>query len=343
MSLVLITGATGHIGFRTLAKLLDAGYKARVTSRSLASAARLKDLPSIKPYADSIEPFEIPDFLADGAFDEAVKDVEYILHLASPLPDDTHTGRFDLDGAYIEPAIQGTVGMLKAAAKSPTVKRVVITASINILAPKEGKSIVGPEDFAKAPSREQMQSNPWIAYQGSKVLGHEAAETYIAENKPDYDVVYILPAYVQGRNETIKTAQKLYDGPSSNHTMVQYVMGMKNEIPRPKNFVHVDDVATAEIAAMSSSKVSHREHFVVSAPPFESYKEIDAIVKKLFPKEVESGLLPLGGEQVPRGGVFDTSSTKEKLGVGFHGLEAMVESLIGQYVELLKREKDAFQ
>lgn len=338
MSLVLITGATGHIGFRTLAKALEAGYRARVTSRSLASAEKLKDLPSIKPYADAVEPHEIPDFLADGAFDEAVNGVEYVLHLASPLPDDTHVGQFDLDGAYIEPAIQGTVSMLKASSKSPTVKRVVITASINILAPKEGKTIVGPEDFAKAPSRADMQSNPWVAYQGSEVLGHEAAEKYTADHKPKYDVIYILPAYVQGRNETIKTAQKLYDGPSSNHTMVQYVMGKKNETPRPRNFVHVDDVAAVEVAALSSSKVSNGEHFVVSAPPIESYKEIDAVVKKLFPEEVSSGMLPLGGEQVPRGGVFDTSSTIEKLGIEIQGLQAMVESLIGQYVELLKTE-----
>ena len=153
------------LGFAPPRNFLEAGYRARVTSRSLASAEKLKDLPSIKPCADSVQPFEVSEFPAGRAFDEAVKGVEYILHLASPLPDDTHTGQFDLDGAYIEPAIQGTVGMLKAASKSPSVKRVVITASINILAPQEGKTGVGPNEFAKAPSREQMQSNRWIAYQ----------------------------------------------------------------------------------------------------------------------------------------------------------------------------------
>ena len=336
---VLITGATGHIGFRTLVTLLEAGYRARVTSRSLASAERLKTLPSIKPYADLVETVEIPDLLADGAFDEAVQGVDYILHLASPLPDDKHTGQFDLDGAYIKPAIQGTVGMLESASKSPSVKRVVITASIAVLAPQNGKTTVGPDDVAEAPSRDLMQTNPWIAYSGSKVLAHQAAVKYVADTKPHYDVIHILPGYVQGRNDTVKTAQQLYDGPSSNHTMVQYVTGVKNEIPRPTNFVHVDDVATVHVAALSSTKVRNGERVIVSAPKFESYKEIDEIVKKLFPEEVKSRLLPLGGEQAARGMDLDASSTTEKFRIEFLGLKPMVESLIGQYVGLLKKER----
>ena len=34
---------------------------------------------------------------------------------------------------FINPAVQGTLGLLKSAAKSPTVKRVVITSSILVL------------------------------------------------------------------------------------------------------------------------------------------------------------------------------------------------------------------
>lgn len=55
-------------------------------SRKLSSAEKLKDLPSIKPYAESLEFIEVPDMLAEGAFDSAVQGVEYILHLASPSP-----------------------------------------------------------------------------------------------------------------------------------------------------------------------------------------------------------------------------------------------------------------
>jgi uncharacterized protein YbjT (DUF2867 family) len=47
--LVLITGATGHIGFRTLVFALKAGYRARISSRRLAQAEALKNVESIKP------------------------------------------------------------------------------------------------------------------------------------------------------------------------------------------------------------------------------------------------------------------------------------------------------
>jgi nucleoside-diphosphate-sugar epimerase len=338
--LVLITGATGHIGFRTLVKLLEAGYRARVTSRSLASAEKLKHLPSIKPFAGSIEFIEVPDFLADGAFDTAVKDVEYILHLASPLPDDKYApGTYDLDEVYLQPAIRGTVGMLEAASKSPSVKRVVITASVAILGPQPNKSTVGPDDLKPAFSRELMESNPWIAYSGSKIAAFQAAQNYLSTNTPSYSVIWILPAYVQGRNEPVTTSKQLYDGPSSNHTLIQYLTGKKNTAPRPQNFVHVDDVAAVEIGALSSTKAKDGERFIVSAPRFESYSVFDPIVRKLFPEEVKSGILPLGGEQPVVGVDHDTSNTREVFGLEFKGLEEMVQSLVGQYVELVKKEK----
>ena len=340
--LVLITGATGHIGFRTLVKLLEAGFRARISSRKLSSAQKLKDLPSIKPYTESVEFVEVPDFLAEGAFDEAVQGADYVLHLASPIPDDSHIGgQFDIYELYINPAIQGTIGMLKSASKSTSIKRVIITASVANLELKEGKSSIGPDDLKPAPSREDMQKSPWIAYSGAKILAHEATLKYVEDNKLPFDVLYILPGYVQGRNEPVTASKQLHDGPSSNETMVQYVMGGKSQVPMPTNFVHVDDVAVAHVAALTSLEAKNGERFVVCPAPFKSYSEIEVLVKKLFPEEVKSGLLPLGGEQACRGGPFDSSNTQEKLGVKYHDLESMVESLIGQYVELLKKEKSA--
>lgn len=338
--LVLITGATGHIGFRTLAKVLEAGYRARVSSRKLSSAEHLKELPSIKPYADLLEPVEVPDFLAKGAFDKAVQGVDYILHLASPLPDSSKPA-FDLDDDYIQPAIQGTVGILESASKSPTVKRVVITSTIAVIALHDRKMTIGPNDAKPVPSRAEMSSNPWLAYAGSKILAQDAADKYIADNKPAYDTLFVLPGYVQGHNETLTTAQQLYDGPSSNHTMVQYVTGTRFPMPVPANFVHLDDVAAAHVAALAATDVVNGERFTVSPPPLENFHQINEVVKKLFPDEVKSGLIPLGeGEQAISSAVYETENTSEKLlQREFLGLESMVQSLVGQYIELLKKEK----
>lgn len=85
--LVLITGATGHIGFRTLCLLLHANYRARISLRRPEKAQKIKAAESIKPYLKDIEFVQVPDITQDHAFDEAVKDVEYVLHIASPIFD----------------------------------------------------------------------------------------------------------------------------------------------------------------------------------------------------------------------------------------------------------------
>jgi nucleoside-diphosphate-sugar epimerase len=84
--------------------------------------------------------------------DKATQDVEHVLRLASPPPDDkAYPGPgFDIDASYITLAIQGIVGMLKAASQSASVKRVVITASVAILGTQEGKDTVGADDLRPA-------------------------------------------------------------------------------------------------------------------------------------------------------------------------------------------------
>jgi hypothetical protein len=75
------------------------------------------------------------NFLQEGAFDEAVKGVDAIEHMASPF----HTNVKEPDGIviimavavrltrhfisdFILPAVQGTVGMLKSALKNGSVR-----------------------------------------------------------------------------------------------------------------------------------------------------------------------------------------------------------------------------
>lgn len=82
---VLISGATGHLGFRTLVIALDNGYRARVALRRLDQAEKLKKTASLKPYLDAIEFVQVPDITASDAYVEAVKGVDFVLHIASPI------------------------------------------------------------------------------------------------------------------------------------------------------------------------------------------------------------------------------------------------------------------
>jgi nucleoside-diphosphate-sugar epimerase len=340
--LVLITGATGHIGYATLVQLLQKGYRVRVSSRKLATAEKLKHLPSVKPYADQISFIEIPDVLADNAYTEAVKDADYIMHVASPLPDDSLTD-FDVEKYYVQPAIQGNLGMLKAAQKSPSVKRVVITSSVAILDKPEGQSAARPDDLAPVPKVEEIPKDPWVAYRASKILANKAVDDFVKNNKLEFDVTHILPTYVQGRNEPVTSSRELMDRPSSNQSMIRFLAGHKEKAPRPTDFVLLEDVAATHVAAMEAKNITSGERFIAAYPPPVPWLEVEKVAKKLFPKEVENGTLPLGGEQPDWDAGFDSSKTTEKLGVQFHGIEDMVKSLVGQYVELLEKEKGALR
>jgi len=83
-----ITGATGFVGFAVLAKALQAGYKVRISVRKAAQIEIIKSHVLIAPYVEKgvVEFAVVPDITVKGAFDEALKDVVGVLHIASPLP-----------------------------------------------------------------------------------------------------------------------------------------------------------------------------------------------------------------------------------------------------------------
>ena len=77
-------------------------------------------------YADKIDTPVVENMKADGAYDDVVKDVDVVIHMASPLPGSSAANN---EVGYLLPAREGILGMLRSASKSPSVKRVVITAS----------------------------------------------------------------------------------------------------------------------------------------------------------------------------------------------------------------------
>lgn len=80
-----ITGANGHLGFRALVSALEAGYKVRAVVRRTAAAQQIKTAKSTQPYLGQIEVVIVQDLLQEGAFDEAVIRMDYVLHIASPV------------------------------------------------------------------------------------------------------------------------------------------------------------------------------------------------------------------------------------------------------------------
>lgn len=127
--LIFITGATGFIGSATALAALEAGYRLRISVRKPSTI--LESL--FAEYHRQIEYVVIPDITNEAAFDGSVLDgVDYVMHLASPLPNGTDKQ------AYFAPAVKGTTAVLKAAAKVASIKKVVVTSSIAALIPLGG-------------------------------------------------------------------------------------------------------------------------------------------------------------------------------------------------------------
>jgi nucleoside-diphosphate-sugar epimerase len=117
------------IGFKTLVEVLKAGYKVRAAVRNQAGFDRITSLKPLAPYVSNLESIIVPDITVPGAYDEAVKGVKYIVHIASPLVQPVDTEEL-FQTEVIQPAIQGTVGILEAAHKVTGIERIVITASM---------------------------------------------------------------------------------------------------------------------------------------------------------------------------------------------------------------------
>ena len=131
------------IGFRTLVQLLEKGYNVRAAARNQSGFDRIAALPQAAKYRQQLTSVIVPDITVPGAYDEAVQGVKYVVHVASPLAG--KNAGTDYEKLLIQPAVQGTVGMLEAATKAPGIKRVVITASIVALSPaalKGGDEII---------------------------------------------------------------------------------------------------------------------------------------------------------------------------------------------------------
>ena len=124
-AIVLVTGANGFIGARTVEAFLGANYSVRAAVRSQSSASSLTS--ALPTYASSgqLTIVLVADLTAPGAFDDAVKGAKAIAHLAAPV-DFSNT---DID-YVINSSVQGTLGILKSALNEPGIKSFVYMSSI---------------------------------------------------------------------------------------------------------------------------------------------------------------------------------------------------------------------
>ncbi|PQE23108.1 hypothetical protein CJF32_00004531 [Rutstroemia sp. NJR-2017a WRK4] len=336
MTRILLTGGNGFIAAHILELLLKQGHSVVTTVRSKSKIDAIRSVFST--YSKSQLDFVIVEDIAKpDAFEQAVISTppfEVVIHTASPCFLDAK----DIQKEVIDPAVLGTVGILKAIqAHAPSVTRVVITSSfVSVFDLSKGTRpghVYTEKEWSKI-TQEEALSDPTVGYFASKAFAEKAAWKYIEEEKPKFTLTTILPTLVFG--PIIPGIHSLSNLNTSNQLIYGFTQGSAREkFPDFGGHVWVDvrDVAAAHVAAASIPEASGKRFIACGSPSYD-YRMIVNIIKNAFPEY--AAMLP--GEEV-QGGVFaaeegfkvDTGLAERVLGVGWRGLEEAVRDTVGSF------------
>ncbi|KAK0614775.1 NAD-dependent epimerase/dehydratase terH [Lasiodiplodia hormozganensis] len=309
-SLILVTGANGLIASHVIAQLLAAGFRVRGTVRSLTKSAWL--LPLFNGASPTTDPprFElvaVPDMAAPGAFDDAVRGVAAVAHVASIIWSD---GAASAD-AVIAPVVAGAVGVLESAAKEPSgsVKRVVYTSSSlaaytpaltgddpsssagrevsaatwNEETVRAARAELGPDDAGNVAA---VTRRALDIYGASKAEAERAVWRWVEEHEGKglgFEVNAVLPNVNFGRS--VDPVNQGY--PSTIGWPVMLATGTMPEMLwdaiRPQYWVDVEDTALLHVAALTRPDIKNRRIFAFAGQY--NWNTLLAALRKMYPEK----------------------------------------------------------
>ncbi|KAF2761114.1 NAD(P)-binding protein [Pseudovirgaria hyperparasitica] len=263
-SLVLVTGANGFIASHTVDQLLIAGFKVRGTVRSEDKGKWLLDHFNKKYGPGSLEIAVVPDMSVKGAFDNAVKGVSGVVHMASILT-------FDPDPQKVIPVvIAGIEHVLESTAAEPSVKRLVYTSSSTAATnPKPNVKFDIDENtwneecveraWAPGPIKEDRA---WDVYGASKTQAEQALWKFVKEKKPHFVANSVLP------NTNMGPIIDPDNQPASTGNWVPdtYNGGTAMDTPAPQYHVDVRDCARLHVAALIDPEIQNERVFAFTDP-----------------------------------------------------------------------------
>ena len=183
--IVLVTGASGFVASHIIQNLLERGYRVRGSVRSLQNEAKVRPIREL--HVGSKHPVELveAELLNADSWTEAAQGCRYVIHAASPV---VVADQSDEEGSYIKPAVEGTVNVLRAAKQAGTVKRVVITSSVNVTI---GSFETEPGRTYKEDDTPDPFTETKYAYPKSKARAEKAALDFVRDHDVTFDVVLL--------------------------------------------------------------------------------------------------------------------------------------------------------
>ncbi|CAA2968752.1 cinnamoyl- reductase 1-like [Olea europaea subsp. europaea] len=315
---VCVTGASGYTASWLVKLLLDRGYNVKATVRSLRDPRKVEHLMAFEGAQERLQLFEA-NLTEEGSFDSAIDGCEGVFHTATPV----FLSVADPQAELIEPAVKGTLNVLRSCRKVPLIKRVVVTSSIATVIynrnPLNPDVVVDETWFSDPVFCEETKQ--WYAI--SKILAEEAARKFADEN--DIDLVTLHPGFVIG--PLLQPTLNL-----TSEAVVNLIKEGREDWPN--RYVDVRDVAHAHILAFENSSASGRYCLVESVThSSEAPKVLNRLYPSLYPSLSLSANTTDNHAATPP---YQISKERAKsLGVNFTPLEVSLKDT----VENLKENK----
>ncbi len=260
----------------------------------------------------------VPDNTQTGAYLEATQGCAYIIHVASPLATQP--------GNLLSQALAGTKAILDAAESTPSVKRVIFTASTASLRPFERLLRQHPANQAimsgqgdevptitantEMPTQAPVSDDePGFArYVNSKIAATNLVHEYSATHEEThFSIVNLMPGWVMGPDELARNKQEAMKGSNLFIGWLFFDYGIGpllgsaagEDPPMLSETVHLEDVVEGHIKALDIDKVPGKDrNFLLCSDGPTGPVVMDAadIVRKNLPQEVADGKIPFAGK-----------------------------------------------
>ncbi|XP_049397432.1 uncharacterized protein LOC125861618 [Solanum stenotomum] len=277
-----VTGGTGFIGSWLIKSLLQMGYKVHAAVRHPEKSSHLLKL------AEGSEMLRLfkADLRKEGSFDEAMRGCIGLFHVAAPMefcPQATENVESYVEENMIEPAIEGTLNVLKSCLKSNSVKKVVFTSSISTITARDnfGKWRPFVDESCKIPIQHVKHTKPsgWV-YVLLKVLTEDAAFQFAKEN--GIDLVSTITPTVAGPflTPTVPSSIRVLLSPITGDPELSAILTAVNTRMGSIALAHIEDICRAHIFLMENIKAEGR--YICCARSWAMSEVIDHL-KKEYP------------------------------------------------------------
>ncbi|KAG2183642.1 hypothetical protein INT43_006650 [Umbelopsis isabellina] len=332
---VLVTGSTGYIGVHVVKRLLEAGYRVTGTARSQDKTTKIQN--EFKDYQDKLNFVYTGDLEKEGAFDEAVKDVDAIAHVASPV---TFSPKHPIKDV-VNPAINGTISLLQSAHKyGKKVKHVVVTSSVVSVVHKRTDPTPyvftekdwNDEDMnAVLNWKEGTPFDGFQTYKASKNAAERAVWKFQKENSPAFTINTVLPGLTLGAYIPKPTNSKEFAASFGSASLfLQYYTGTGRDMTHVTDdsvYIGVEDVALAHVRAIEKGYETNGERFLVVGKQYSGQVIVD-ILRKNYPERKDIIVEGNPGQYASTGNSVDASKTTRVLGIKYQDLGTLLDQTI---------------